>query len=96
MTNFSTPLPLYAPVNILDDPSPFPQLRTYLIDGLFFNQKTNNNIRMSYSLIHKHSKKNKFLKSHTRPKILHLISVTISHINFITIVHFQSYLNQFF
>ena len=37
MTNFSTPLPLYAPVNIFDDPSPFPQLRTYLSDRLIFN-----------------------------------------------------------
>ena len=32
-----TPLPLYAPVHILDDPPPFPQLRTYLMDGLFLN-----------------------------------------------------------
>ena len=39
MTNFSTPLSLYAPVNILDDPSPFPQFRTYLVDGLFLKQK---------------------------------------------------------
>ena len=34
-----TLLPLYGPVNILDDPSPFPQLCTYLMDGLFLNQK---------------------------------------------------------
>ena len=34
-----TPLPLYAPVHILDDPPPFLQLRTYLMDGLFLNQK---------------------------------------------------------
>ena len=40
-------LPLYAPAHILDDRSPFPQLRTYLIDGLFLNQKTNKNIRIS-------------------------------------------------
>ena len=52
-----TPLPLYAPVHILDDPPPFLQLRTYLMDGLFLNQKTNNNIRISYSLKYKHSKK---------------------------------------
>ena len=52
-----TPLPLYAHVHILDDPPPFLQLRTYLMDGLFLNQKTNSNIRISYSLKHKHSKK---------------------------------------
>ena len=52
-----TPLPLYAPVHILDDPPPFLQLRTYLMDGLFLNQKTNNNIRISYSLKYKHSNK---------------------------------------
>ena len=74
---------------------PFPQLRTYLMDGLFLNQKTNNNTGISYSLKHKHSKK-KFFKSHTCPKILHLISVTLSHINGIIIVHFKSYLNQCF
>ena len=34
MTDFSTHLPLYALAHILDDPSPFPQLRTYLMDGL--------------------------------------------------------------
>ena len=52
-----TPLPLYTPVHILDDPTPFLQLRTYLMDGLFLNQKTNNNIQISYSLKYKHSKK---------------------------------------
>ena len=31
--------------------------RTYLMDGLFLNQKTNNNIRISYSLKYNHSKK---------------------------------------
>ena len=51
------PLPLYAHVHILDDPPPFLQLRTYLMDGLFLNQKTNNNIRISYSLKYNHSKK---------------------------------------
>ena len=72
-----TPLSLYAPVHILDDPPPFLQLRTYLMDGLFLNQKTNNNIRISYSLKYKHSKKNKFFKSHTRPKI---IALDLSHV----------------
>ena len=37
MTDFLTPLSLYAPVHILDFPPPFP-LRTYLMDGLFLNQ----------------------------------------------------------
>ena len=53
------PLPLYTSVNILDHPlpPPFPVLRTYLMDSLFLNQKTNKNIRISYSLKYKHSKK---------------------------------------
>ena len=52
------PLPLYTPVHILYDPS-IP-LVTYILngDGLFLNQKTNKNIRISYSLKYKHSKKN--------------------------------------
>ena len=52
-----TPFPLYAPVHVLEDPLPSLQLRTYSMDGLFLNQKTNNNIRVSYSLKYKHSKK---------------------------------------
>ena len=52
-----TPLPLYAP-----DPPPFPQLHMYLMDGLFLNEKTNKNIRISYSLKYKHSKKKFFTK----------------------------------
>ena len=48
--------------NLLDEPPPFSQLRTYLMDGLFFNQKTNKNIRISYSLKYKHSKKKLFTK----------------------------------
>ena len=35
-------------------------------------------------------------QSHTRPKILYLISVTLCHINGIIKVHFKSYLNQCF
>ena len=54
-----TPLPLYAAVDILDDPPPFSQLRTYLIDGLFLNQKRDKNMRISYSLKYKHSEKKK-------------------------------------
>ena len=133
MTNFSTPLPLYPPVHILDDSPPFSQLLTYLMDGLFLNQKTNNNIQISYSPKYKHLKKRiksknqqrnvsyalqrktpaqqlkyfhtilqvsicllSIFQSHTRPKILHLVSVTLSHINGIIIVHFKSYLNQCF
>ena len=52
-----TPLPLYAPVHILDDLLPFPYFRTYLMDGLFLNQRSNKNIQISYSLKYKHSKK---------------------------------------
>ena len=76
-------------------PPPFLQLRTYLMDGLFLNQKTNNNIRISSSLKYKHSKK-KFYKRHTLPKIFHLISATLSHISSIIIAHFKSYLSQCF
>ena len=54
-----TPIPLYVSVNILDDPLPFSWLRTYFMNGLFLNQKTNN-IRISYSLKYKYSKKNIF------------------------------------
>ena len=58
-----TPLPLHAPVHILDDPSPsFPQLRKHLMDGLPLNHKTNENIRISYSLEYKHSKKEFYKK----------------------------------
>ena len=41
-------------------PPLFPQLRTYLVDDLFLNEKTNNNIRISHSLKYKNSKKKKF------------------------------------
>ena len=34
-----TPVPLYPPIHILDDPSSFPELHGYLIDGLPLNQK---------------------------------------------------------
>ena len=58
-----TPLPLNTSVNILDDPPPFPELRANLMDGLFLNQNTNKNIRISYSLKYKHSKKNSLRKN---------------------------------
>ena len=60
-------LPLFAPVHILDDTLPFLQLRTYLMDGLFLNQKTNN-IRISYSLKYKHSKKEYILYEKIKSK----------------------------
>ena len=63
-----TPLPLYAPVHILDDPLPFLQLCTYLMDDLFLNQKTNNNIRISYSLKYKHLKKEYILYEKIKSK----------------------------
>ena len=62
-----TPLPLYAPVHIVDDSLPSLQLRTYLMDGLFLNQKTNN-IRISYSLKYKHSKKEYILYEKIKSK----------------------------
>ena len=59
MTDFPTPFPLYTPVNMI--PWMIPVLRTYLMDDLLLNQKTNNNIRISYSLKYKYSKKKKIL-----------------------------------
>ena len=54
MTNFSTPLLLYAPVHILDDPFSIPPV-AYVLNGWpFFYEKTNKNIRISYSLKYKH------------------------------------------
>ena len=55
-----TPLPLYAPVHFLNEPPPFTQLRTYLMDVLFLNQKTNKNIRISYIQKYKHSIEQKY------------------------------------
>ena len=52
-----TPLLLHSPVYILNDPPPFPQSHTYLMDGLFLNKKINKNIQISYSLKYKHAKK---------------------------------------
>ena len=72
-----TPLLLCAPVRILDDPFPFLQLRTYLMDGLFLNQKTNNNIRISYSLKYKHSKKEYILYEKIKSKNNSTMSVML-------------------
>ena len=33
------PIPLYAPIHILDDSPPFPHLCKYLMHGQFLNQK---------------------------------------------------------
>ena len=57
-----TQFPMYVPAHILDDlsnpgPPPFPQLRMYEMDGLFLNQKTNKNFRISYSRKSKNLKK---------------------------------------
>ena len=59
---------LAAPVHILDDSPLFLQLQTYFMDGLFFNQKTNNNIQISYSLKYKHSKKEYILYEKIKSK----------------------------
>ena len=48
---YDTHPPLYAPVHFDDSPP-----STYLMDSLFLKQKTNKNIRISYSLKYKHSK----------------------------------------
>ena len=47
---FFIPLPLCAPVHIFDDSPSIPSV-VYVLNGWpIFNQKTNNNIRISYSL----------------------------------------------
>ena len=70
-----TPLPLYAPIHILGDPPPFLQLRTYLMDDLFLNQKTNNNIRISCK--YKHSKKEYILYEKKNQKTNSAMSVML-------------------
>ena len=50
------PLPLYAAARILNDRPSLDQLRTSLTDCSYLNQKTYQDIRISYSLEHKHSK----------------------------------------
>ena len=49
------PLPLYAPVHILDD-RPLHSPSKYLM-AYFLTKKANKNIRISYSLKYKHSEK---------------------------------------
>ena len=70
-----TPLPMCAPIHILDEAPPFLQLRTCLMDGLFLNQKANNNIRISYSLKYKHSKKEYILYEKKNQKTSSTMSV---------------------
>ena len=55
-----TPPPLHALAHILNDPSSFPQVLKYLMDGLPLRQKTNKNIRISYSLKYKNLERNIF------------------------------------
>ena len=63
MTNFSTLSPCSHLYTFWMTPtSPFLQLRTDLMDGLFLNQKTIKNIRISYSLKYKLWKKKIFMK----------------------------------
>ena len=50
-----SPLPMYADAGATL-PSPH-KLRTYLLDGLFLNQKAYKNIWISYSLKYTHSEK---------------------------------------
>ena len=94
MTNFSFPSSCAHLYTFLMTPPPFPQLCTYLMDGLFSTKKqiTTFEYRIHWKTFEKH----KLFKSNTCPKILHLISVTLSHINGIVIVHFKSYLSQCF
>ena len=53
---FTSPPPCTHLYTFLKPPQ-FPQLRTYLMDALFLNQKTNKNIRVSHSPKYKYSKK---------------------------------------
>ena len=46
-----TPLPLYAPVYILDDLPSFPQFCKYLMDGLSLNQKKKEHSNIEFTEI---------------------------------------------
>ena len=60
MTDFSTPLALYPPAPIFYE-LPLIPLFAYVLNGWPVSQpKTNNNIRISYSLKYKHSFKHSF------------------------------------
>ena len=56
MTDFSIPLPSFTHLYTFCIIPSIPPVG-YLMDGLFFNQKINKNIRISYSLKCKHWKK---------------------------------------
>ena len=57
------PLPSVRSCTHFGWPSSSPhQLRTYLTDGLFLNQKTYKDIRISHSLKYKHLRKINFLQ----------------------------------
>ena len=58
---FNPPPPVRTCTHFGRPPS-FPPLHTYLMDGLFLSQKTNENIQISYLLKYKHSKKKLFMK----------------------------------
>ena len=75
ITDFFFLFPLYAPVHIFNDPS-IPPVRTYLMDGLFLNQNSNNTIRVSYSLKYKHSEKKWILQE---PYLSKDIALDLSH-----------------
>ena len=77
---FNSPFPVRTCKHLGWPPPSIPPVAYVLNGGLFHNQKTNK-IPLSSSLRYKHSKKKYFFKSHTRPKILLFISVTLSHIN---------------
>ena len=57
---FSEPLPLYTPVHILDESFSIPPVaHVCLPKNKFLNQRTNKNIRISYSLKYTNIQKKK-------------------------------------
>ena len=77
---FNSPFPVRTCKHLGWPPRPFPQLRMYLMVAYFSTKKQ---ITFHYRLHWDINirKKKYFFKSHTRPKILLFISVTLSHIN---------------
>ena len=129
MTDFSTPLPLYAPVHIFDDLPAIPPV-TYVLNGWpisqtkklttfeyrihwninipinsltlswrrplsYRNQSIDFQIKSMDWFLYDNGLSLERVKSHNCPKIFQLISVTLSHINSIIIVHFKSMLFKF-
>ena len=77
MIIFSTPLPLYVPVHNFDNSLSIPPV-AYVLNGWPISQpKINNNIRISYSLKYKHSKKKKILQDPYPSKD---ITLDLSHV----------------